>query len=68
MRLVSKMFLKYFNRKGPFNVMSSARSLDEKGGIERPFILFLFTVFLMDMVNYFRGNIFPWENIFNLKA
>ena len=37
----------YFNRKGPFNVMSNARSLNEKGGIERPFILFHFTVFLM---------------------
>ena len=38
---------KYFNCKGPFNVISSARSLDEKGGIERLFISFHFTVCLM---------------------
>ena len=37
----------YFNRKGSFNVMSRACSLDEKCGIERPFISFHFTVFLM---------------------
>ena len=33
-------------------------------GIERPFILFHFTVFLMDMVSYFCGNQFPWEKYF----